>query len=87
MKSIMIVILIVLSSITKGQSSLNLTRGDPDLIIGIMCEGTTLQNIPGFGCFCKPESGTFYEHDGKYCHSIAQIRTVEGKFSFLYLLF
>ena len=70
---------------TNTQQKLTLTRAvqNEDLIKeGIVCEGTTLNDIPGFGCKCKPESNTFHEHDGKYCYSSSQILTVEGKFFF-----
>ena len=77
MKSLIIVILIVLSSITKGEPSITLTRGTVDLIDGIVCKGTTLQNIQGFGCMCTFNTGTFYDHDEKYCYSSSQILKTE----------
>ena len=80
MNNFIIVVLIVLSNIKKVEPSITLTRGTLDLIDGIVCKGTTLQNIPRFGCMCTFDTGTFYEHDGKYCHSSSQILTVEGKF-------
>ena len=81
MNNFIIAVLLVLSHTGSAQEMLTLTRGTPDILVkGVKCEGTTLQNTPSFGCLCKPESDTFYEHDGKYCYSIAQILTVEGKF-------
>ena len=66
-------------AITKGQSSLNLTRGDLDLIDGITCEGETLNYVPDFACLCKPNHGTFYDDDENYCYSTSKILEFEGK--------
>ena len=70
----------VLSNTGSTKGELTLTRGDQDIIEGITCEGTTLKNVPGFGCRCKTETNTFYGHEGKYCYSTIQIQNVEGKF-------
>ena len=79
-------ILLIVSTTTNANTEpyLALLRGTPDIIDGIICKGTTVRNVlGGFGCFCKPESDTFYEHDGKYCYSSSQILTVEGSIAII----
>ena len=76
----LVIVFLMLSRTRKAKASLTLIRGsDLDVVEGIKCQGSTLNNIPGFGCLCKPEFNTFYEHDGKYCYNSQQILQIEGK--------